>query len=100
MDQDIKFSIDVVTELENDIKLNKKEVQKFEEVLLKISKITEEDISQFRDFLKVAKTIIDADDFEDGLKSKLTEIDENKKIDPAFKQTLKILCVNKGFIIN
>lgn len=99
MDQDIQYSLDIINQISIDIKDNKKDIQKYEEVLLRVTRNCEDDVSQFRDFLVLAKKVIDIEEMDDDTKHKIAEMEENKKIDPAFKQTIKILCLNKGFVI-
>ena len=57
LNQDISYSIDIITEIEDLIKENKKDLKKNEEALLKVSKVLDEDIHHFRDFLKMSKTV-------------------------------------------
>lgn len=98
MEQDTKYSLEVVGEIEKDIKENKKEVKKNEEILLKMSRIIEEDILYFKDFLTIMKSLIETEDFSEDLRQKLLDIEENKKIDPSYKVFLKNVCSNKNFI--
>lgn len=98
MDIDIQFSLYTIEEFENKIRENKKGLSKTEEVIIKLSKSIEDDINNFREFLRVAKMIVEADEMYEDLERSLADIEDNKKTDPAFKQTLRIILANKKLI--
>ena len=97
LDINLDYSIDMLSDIEVAIKGNKKGIKKNEEVLVRITKILEEDINFFKDFLILCKTLMDSVYLEEHLKSKLLDIEDNKKLDPGCKQTLKIICSYKNF---
>jgi len=88
-DLDILDCIAIITKLQNTLVTNKSKLRKEEEIVLKLTKIIEEDIEIFREFLKTANDVISSDmNLEYDIRQKVTELMESRKLDPTCKDIL------------
>jgi hypothetical protein len=88
--QDLEF-LKIVNQL-NDIEkiliLNKSSLKKDEETIFKVSKIIEDDLDATRDFILIIYNIFSVDSLDDGLRFKIIEMLESKKLEQSCKLIL------------
>jgi hypothetical protein len=88
-DLDIIGKIFQVKELFNTIVSNKNKCRNLEEIVVKMSKIMEDDMEVFKDFLEVTNEVIRAPGhIDENLKNKVISLLDSKKMETACKNIL------------
>ena len=86
---EIEHYINFFGQLDNEIKNNKKELTKNEEVIGKLSKTVEDDIFNITNFLHIIKKVIESPvPFSEELKKEVIEASENKSIEQSCREIL------------
>lgn len=71
-------------EIEKIISNNKAKARKDEEVIVKMSKMLEDDIETLREFILLVYNILAVDVLDDNLRTKIIEMFESKKLEQSF----------------
>ena len=94
---EIEHYVNTFTNIETEIKNNKKDLSKGEEVIGKLSKTVEDDIENITNFLKIVQKVIDSPvPMEDNLKKEVMEATENKSIEQSCRELLFSIFSKKG----
>jgi hypothetical protein len=94
---EIEHYVNTFTNIETEIKNNKKELSKGEEVIGKLSKTVEDDIENITNFLKIVQKVIDSPvPMADDLKKEVIEATENKSIEQSLREILFSYFSKKG----
>ena len=89
--------LDFFNSVESEIKNNKKDLVKGEEIIGKLSKTVEDDIDNITHFLDILQRVIDSPTpFSDELKKEVMEATENKSIEQSCREFLFSIYSKKG----
>lgn len=87
----------MIAKLQNTLVTNKSKLRKEEEIVHKLTKIVEEDIEIFKEFLKTANDVISSDmNLDPEIRQKVTELMESRKLDPTCKDILYFYYARKN----
>lgn len=92
-DIDFASSLSIIDSIDKEINLNKSNFKQVEETVIKMSKIIEEDMIIFSDFLSIISNVLSANELTDSLKGILIDALESKKLEGSCKQIISY-CVN------
>ena len=94
---EIEHYVNTFTNIETEIKNNKKDLSKGEEVIGKLSKTVEDDIENITNFLNIIQKVIDSPvPMSDELKKEVIEATENKSIEQSLREILFSYFSKKG----
>ena len=94
---EIEHYVNTFTNIETEIKNNKKDLSKGEEVIGKLSKTVEDDIENITNFLKIVQKVIDSPSpFSEDFKKEVMEATENKSIEHSCREVLFSIFSKKG----
>jgi hypothetical protein len=92
-----KTVLDMINDLKSSLNENKLKLRKEEEIVFRLTKIVDEDIDIFKEFLQTANDVINSEDkLDEEVKKKVTELMESRKLDPTCKDILFFYFVKKN----
>ena len=100
-DIEIEHYINFFGQIDSVIKNNKKELNKGEEVIAKLSKTVEDDIYNITNFLDIVQRVIDSPiPLSEEFKKEVMEASENKSIEQVADEIYRLYCKKMKAISN
>ena len=93
---EIEYYINLFGQIDSELKNNKSDLIKGEEIIGKMSKTVEDDIFTYINFLNIFQTVLDSPSPpSEELKNKVNEITDNKSIEESCRELLFSICSKK-----